>query len=363
MSSTLKAFVAKLKSRRKSRLWRQRRSGRLYEDDGEEAKILTKEMASLSITSTDGDPKVHDADSPIPHIFGRPNFKHDFELPAVYQTWPGPSYDEKSQFAPGIFDKPRHPKRRPRQKSSKRRLSHDERPAPQRRDDRAAAQVVKAVTRITRTSRQPQYYGSPPARDPPNHLLNLPGEIRNEVYRMLCLSEEAIFAQFRVVIKPRQGRGDKAHTIRRLPREPAVALVCHQVQREALSLFYSRDLGLPSTCNTWRCISGRGSRHSRLSASSTPSPNCATRSFGLRAMWTITNTAPVLRSASCNVSDLWNWKVSMSTRICCSLPQSSPSREGWRCKQTSLCRRSFRIRSTVQLEGYAIIVGLSTCGR
>lgn len=242
MSSALKTFVSKLKNRRKSRLWRHRKAGEVQEEGGgEEASALAEQMASLDLTSSEADPAACDPNSEMPHVFGSQEFKYDFDLPSVYRAWPGPSYDENSQFAPGIFDKPRHPKRRPRQNSSKRRLSHDERSAIQRRDERAAAQTAKAVTRTTKTSRQPQYYGSPPPRDPPNHLLNLPGEIRNEVHRILCLSDEPISAQFRLIIKPRQGRADRAHEIRRLPLEPSMALVCRKLQQEVLSLFYSEN--------------------------------------------------------------------------------------------------------------------------
>ena len=127
MSSTIKAFVAKLKNRRKSRLWRLRKAGQVRGEDGrEEAKGLTEQMAGLNLSPPEADSTAVETDSQTPHVFGTPDFKYDFEIPSLSISWPGPSYDESSQFAPGIFDTPRHPKRRPKQKSSKRRLSHED---------------------------------------------------------------------------------------------------------------------------------------------------------------------------------------------------------------------------------------------
>lgn len=242
MSGPFKSLISKLTNRRKSHLWRRRRkNSSVVEGQAEESiHTLAKQMSGLRMNSPEPSVGVVGSESSLPHIFGNENFTHDFEIAGLNFKWPGPLYDENAQFAPGIFDKPRHPKRRPRRHASKRRLSHDERPSLQKRDERGVSQSLKAVSRTTKLSKQPQYFGTPPRREPPTHLLNLPGEIRNHIFKYVLgfENDESIVAQFRLIITPKRGRGDKAHTIRRLPREPSVALVCRKLQLEVLSLFY-----------------------------------------------------------------------------------------------------------------------------
>jgi len=211
-------------------------------------EIVVQEMAGLELgmpaAAMDGVvPTTAVSES---HVFGDKDFGFEFELSTMNRAWPGPSYDGEAQIPPASADTMRHPKRKPRRKITKRRLSQEDRSGiPRHRRSQQAMQTDKMALVETPCSTllspRLQYRGELPPRHPANHLLTLPGELRNQIYRILCPTGEIIQAQFRTVINPRKGRSDRAHAVRRLPLEPALAMVCQQLHREVLSLFYGEN--------------------------------------------------------------------------------------------------------------------------
>ena len=176
---------------------------------------------------------------PIP-----PSSDFTFTPPPECKTWPGPPYDQKSRFAPGIFHKPRPVARKSKQKSSKRKSSPEGKQATLRAKSRPRISPAKAESRTKKSIPAVRSYGSPATRDEPLHLLTLPGEIRNQIYRLLWVSSEPLVAQFRLVKLSKKGRNLRfrsSEVTRRFPREPSLVLGCRQLQNEVLSLFYSEN--------------------------------------------------------------------------------------------------------------------------
>ncbi|KAK3051177.1 hypothetical protein LTR09_007573 [Extremus antarcticus] len=167
------------------------------------------------------------------------DFTFDF-TPTSTATWPGPAYDEKARFAPGVFDEPRKSRPRSKLRSPKRKLSQHDNSQSLRStkppQDKGSSEHSKQKT----ISRPIQYYGSPPPRDEPLHLLTLPGEIRNHIYNLLTVSRSPLIAQFKPIIRPHKGHTNGI-VVRRFPREPTLALGNRQLRDEVLSTFYSKN--------------------------------------------------------------------------------------------------------------------------
>lgn len=254
MPGVLGRMVARLKRRQaaRSRSHSLRDGLRALSDDSNSQtdNVITANLRTFSLQDFHKDPMQAESSQPPPRVFGQPGFTYEFTFSPHAKAWPGPSYDETSLYAPGCFDNPRTSKRRSKPKSSKRRLSQDHRqathipplpPSPPPFET-TSLQFAKMAARQKKAAQpKPQYFGSAPPRDPPLHLLSLPGEIRNHIYRLLCVSDEPLYPCFRLIIKPKQGRKKQSDTYRRFPREPVLALVCRQLEREALSLFYSEN--------------------------------------------------------------------------------------------------------------------------
>jgi hypothetical protein len=171
-------------------------------------------------------------------------YAFDFEPPSATATpWPGPPYDEKARFAPGVFDKARSSRQRAKHRSSKRKLAQQEHGRSSPRLARQAQEKVGTdIGRSKAFSRPIQYYGSPPPRDIPLHLLSLPGEIRNHIHRVLAVSQEPLVAQFKPIISPKKGlKNPHRRKLRRFPREPVLALANQQLRKELLSIFYGAN--------------------------------------------------------------------------------------------------------------------------
>ena len=211
------------------------------EDDyGQLDSGVTKQMADLTLSSSSAQPIPWRSTAPKPYMFGdAEEFDFDFKLPAACKAWPFPPYDKQSLYAPGVIHKPRPARPKTRAKFSKRKLSHDGKQTTRPGMDRPNATIVKDEARTKKVVRPLQYYGVPRSREPPPHLLNLPGEIRNQIYRLVCVHSEPIVAQFRPIIKPRAGVNND--TSRRFPFVPAVAMTCRQLQKEVLSMFYGEN--------------------------------------------------------------------------------------------------------------------------
>ena len=243
MPTTLKTLLGKLKKRRKSK------SAALHaQKPGPDDRFansslpITEALAKMAVSELPGDGVSLGSDKRNMLTFGASD-DLDFAFTVESPTkWPGPAYDKFSMFAPGVFDKARPTRPKTRQKSSKRKLSQEGGQVKLRPKELPSTKTVRDVVPSKKSPRPVHYYGPPPARDPPHNLLNLPGEIRNQIYRMLCVSHEPIIAQFRPIIRPKRGRGDRAklfQTTKRFPREPTLALVSRQLMTEVLSIFYS----------------------------------------------------------------------------------------------------------------------------
>ena len=244
MPKTLKTLLAKLKTRRKSQsASHSLRCGVQEERSGKYDQRIVDGMASLSVTDTPVCAASLETEQSNMVAFGS-SHKYDFTFtPEAVSCWPGPEYDTTSMFAPGVFDKARPTRSKAKQKPSKRKMSTEVEQLTLRPKATSKVKVVPEASQ-RKAPRPKHYYGSPPPRDPPNNLLNFPGEIRNQIYRLLCVSNEPIVAQFRPIIKLKSGTGIGAmpfETIKRFPRLPTLAVVCRQFREEVLSTFYSEN--------------------------------------------------------------------------------------------------------------------------
>ena len=245
MPTTLKTLLGKLKKRRKSKSAALHAQNPASDDRFANSGLqIAETMAKMTVSELPTDAVSLGSDKKNMLKFGASDGL-DFEFTVQSPTkWPGPAYDKLSMFAPGVFDKARPTRPKTRQKSSKRKLSQESRQARLRPKESPSVKAIREIAPHRKSPRPVHYFGPPPARDPPHHLLNLPGEIRNHIYHMLCVSHEPITAQFRPIIRPKRGRGDRAKlfaTNKRFPREPTLALVSRQLMREVLSIFYSEN--------------------------------------------------------------------------------------------------------------------------
>jgi hypothetical protein len=245
MPTTLKTLLGKLKKRRKSKSAALHVQTAAPDDRFANSSLpITDSLAKMTVSELPADAVSPGSEKKSMLKFGASD-DLDFAFTVESPTkWPGPEYDKYSMFAPGVFDKARPTRPKTRQKSSKRKLSQEGGQVKLRPKELPSMKSVREVAPSRKSPRPVHYYGPPPARDPPHHLLNLPGEIRNQIYRMLCVNHEPIIAQFRPIIRPKRGRGDRAklfETTKRFPREPMLALVSRQLMREVLSIFYSEN--------------------------------------------------------------------------------------------------------------------------
>ncbi|KAF2774481.1 hypothetical protein EJ03DRAFT_323053 [Teratosphaeria nubilosa] len=149
----------------------------------------------------------------------------DFELPPGSTEWPLSPYGPQSphlQYAKG--------RRSARDKRCSA-VASPARPIKARKPKRSTSAKRKAEPR--------QDHGPLPPRDEPLHLLNLPGELRDIIYDILCLRKDQLYAQLRPTLQ-KEGRHLRK-ILRRHPTEPILALVNKQLRREVLSVFYGAN--------------------------------------------------------------------------------------------------------------------------
>ncbi|KAH9833631.1 hypothetical protein Tdes44962_MAKER08765 [Teratosphaeria destructans] len=149
----------------------------------------------------------------------------DFELPPGSTEWPLSPYGPQSphlQYAKG---------RKPTRDKRCSAIASPARPVKARKPKRSTSAKRKAEPR--------QDHGPLPPRDEPLHLLNLPGELRDIIYDILCLRKDQLYAQLRPTLQ-RKGRHLRK-VIRRHPTEPILALVNKQLRCEVLSVFYTAN--------------------------------------------------------------------------------------------------------------------------
>ena len=240
VTNKFKSVFAKLKGRRRAESSKAKMTAATAVtcvNDASEVEspvdILTADLHDMDITAS-------------PNLPIAPSGTFDFRPPASCPRWPGPKYDDLIQVIPGIFNVSRDmklPKTKTKQKRAevKRRPSHDDRHAI-RRHNRKLTTTPSAQTKKKHHQtmpKRPQFLPPPPSRPEPLHLLTLPGELRNQIYRYLYLSKEPLQAQFRPILSPHQGTAKPS--IRRFPREPTLALVCRQLRDEACSFFYAEN--------------------------------------------------------------------------------------------------------------------------
>ncbi|KAK5163204.1 uncharacterized protein LTR77_010790 [Saxophila tyrrhenica] len=250
MPSPIKSLIARIRRRRKSdmRSSSQQQNHTLNHDSPStsssehgQSSSLTQQMEGLLLStnpfSTSREPS---AAAPAAYHFGTSqDFTFDFKPASPTEEWPGPPYDSNARFAPGVFDKPRSLRPRSKLRSPKRKLSqHDTANSP--RVAKTPPAKPSAESKHRPTSRPIQYYGTPPRREQPLHLLTLPGEIRNQIYRLLTVRRDPLIACFKPIIRPHTSSSSSI-VIKRFPREPLLALGCRQLRDEVLSTFYSRN--------------------------------------------------------------------------------------------------------------------------
>ena len=200
---------------------------------------------------------LHLADAPMLPV--TPSGSFDFRPPPDCPRWPGPHYDDLTRLLPGIFDHRRpsttSPKQRPGSKATHRVKSFlDQRQSHSRRQNQSDVksqirryELAMIDKKKPTTSSPCGQYGRPAPRDQPLHLLTLPGEIRNQIFRYLYTVGKPMSARYRQIAFPKKARPigvsvtDEKKSVRRFPREPGAALVCRQLHHEVLSHFYSEN--------------------------------------------------------------------------------------------------------------------------
>lgn len=75
----------------------------------------------------------------------------------------------------------------------------------------------------------------------PTNFLDLPGEIRNTIYRLVTVSDEPVQAQLRQVFKLTPGHKKRAVVTRKLPLEPPLSSASRQLRKEVLSIHYGEN--------------------------------------------------------------------------------------------------------------------------
>lgn len=158
-------------------------------------------------------------DDPSPRLF-------EFDPPTYCQRWPG------LRFGPFCLHKqlpkPVH-KTKMTNKSSEKKHGLDVKHGTTSRKS-ATSKPKKARTKVP----APSISSTVASRNPPLHLLDLPAEIKNEIYTLLAVQTDPIEAQLRPIQTGRKGK----IVIRRFPQEPTLAAVNKQLRQEVLSLFY-----------------------------------------------------------------------------------------------------------------------------
>lgn len=241
MPSPFKSLITKFRERRRrSHVGLSRDGGGEWGKDGE--ATLTQRLKALTLAS-DMEIDQEDAVEENPYQFGTSKaFPFDFKLPCATK-WPGPPYDEHARFAPGSFDSPRPSRNRPKQRGPKRKLSQPDTVQSKTRFAKLPQRKTTPEHSRSKTVSKPTpHYVTAPKRDLPLHLLSLPGEIRNHIYRIVCVSREPLIAQFKPIMLPKKGRDNRNRiVVRRFPREPVLALGSLQLRKEVLSIFYGAN--------------------------------------------------------------------------------------------------------------------------
>lgn len=158
-------------------------------------------------------------------------FRFDFEPPTTCRQWPGPRFGSFSLHKP----LPSTGKAKAKAKGSKQSKKHAQpedfkqsiRPLKTPKPKKSKKVVVAPVLITAKTS-----------REPPLELMSLPPELRNAIWSLLAVHDEAIEAQLRPIRPCKRPKELRGAIIRRFPLEPVVASVSRQVRREVLSIFY-----------------------------------------------------------------------------------------------------------------------------
>lgn len=244
MARSLRTWLAKLKKSKKGQpLWQ------MSEQTNGGASELSTKMADLNLTLPTVDHEAPQAEAEaqvIAYTFGveKEDVDFTFELASCHKHWPGPPYDKDRTFAPGTFDQPRKAKPKTKSRPKRETSSPDGSRTTCRPKNSPSDKAVSTSSRPKQIVRPIQYYGAAPPREPPAHFLNLPGEIRNQIYRILCIRDDPIVAAFRSTFSVKRlsnGSRRRTEATRRFPREPVLTLACRQVQREVLSIFYGEN--------------------------------------------------------------------------------------------------------------------------
>lgn len=241
MPSPFKSLITKFRERR-----RRSHVGSSRDGGGEWAKdqqnTLAQKMKALTLVTEMEVDQEHAVTDGFYRFGTTQEFPFDFKPPHATK-WPGPPYDEHARFAPGIFDSPRPSRCRPKQRGPKRKLSQPDTVQSKTRLARLPQRKTPPEhSRSKAVSKPIQKYASTSKRDLPLHLLSLPGEIRNHIYRLVCVSREPLIAQFKPIMLPKKGRDNQNRiVVRRFPREPVLALGSLQLRKEVLSIFYGAN--------------------------------------------------------------------------------------------------------------------------
>lgn len=148
----------------------------------------------------------------------------EFDAPTVCRTWPGPRYGPASLHKQIV-----HPKT----KSSSRSFTKKRGPEMKHGQSTETARPSTVTPPLDSAC-------SSAARIPPLHLMQLPAEVRNQIWTLLAVFEKPIKAHLRPIRPLKQGKRGKI-VVRRFPQEPLVSAANKQLRREVLSLFYSMN--------------------------------------------------------------------------------------------------------------------------
>jgi hypothetical protein len=194
---------------------------RVMESAVDQLEAFSQQDAPTDVVVQFGSLKVDDAS---PRLF-------EFDAPTTCRRWPGLLFGSSCLHR-------QIPKSAKTKKSSEKKhgrleeLQHGVRP-------RKATTYTQSKPRKLKARNPSPTISSAPtvSRIPPLRLMDLPAEVRNEIWTLLSIQQDPIEAQLRQIQPGKVLKGGKIIT-RRFPQEPAISAVSRQIRMEVLSLFY-----------------------------------------------------------------------------------------------------------------------------
>lgn len=163
-------------------------------------------------------------DDSLPRLF-------EFDPPTTCRKWPGPRFGSFCLHKPATKSTSR-PK--PSWKSSEKKhgMLEDVKYGVHPRKPRKA--TTHKPKRVKTQVPAPTISLPIASRNPPLRLMDLPAEVRNDIWTLLAVRKDPIEAQYRLIQPCKRGQV----VTRRFPQEPPLAAASKQLRKEVLSLFY-----------------------------------------------------------------------------------------------------------------------------